>query len=325
MRRYLWFGTGALVLMIPLALTSTDAHGHRGSAPKRWKRLHRLAYVVAIGARHPLLPAGEVRRAPAAGVRRRGRRCCWPIAWSRTTSACGQRRAPAGPGLSPRAATSPKKKFWSGELLIARIFDETPDVKTFRLDRAGRRPAAVHAHGRSVPEPGAHHRRQARQPLLHDRLVADAQRVLRDLGEARRRWLRLAAPARDVARRAAREGVGAGGPVRLRRPRGRARRAHRRRHRHHADDVDRPQPHRPRLAGRDLPAVLRQRSSRTSCFATSSPISSRGFRTCTCVSSCRAIPIRHGTARADRSPATSSPTSCRICSAGRCCCAARRR
>ena len=26
-----------------------------------------------------------------------------------------------------------KKKFWSGELRIARIFDETHDVKTFRM------------------------------------------------------------------------------------------------------------------------------------------------------------------------------------------------
>ena len=46
-RRYLWFGTGALVLMIPLALTSTDRMVQRLGA-KRWKRLHRLVYVMAV-------------------------------------------------------------------------------------------------------------------------------------------------------------------------------------------------------------------------------------------------------------------------------------
>ena len=49
MRRYLWFGAGALVLMIPLTVTSTDNMVSR-LGPVNWKRLHRLAYVIAIGA-----------------------------------------------------------------------------------------------------------------------------------------------------------------------------------------------------------------------------------------------------------------------------------
>src|SRR5207342_873181 len=49
MRRYLWFGTSALVLMTPLALTSTDGMISR-LGPTRWKALHRLVYLVAIGA-----------------------------------------------------------------------------------------------------------------------------------------------------------------------------------------------------------------------------------------------------------------------------------
>ena len=92
-----------------------------------------------------------------------------------------------------RAATAPRRRgrhgdeaaLWSGELVIARIFDETPDVKTFRLAAGRRRAAAVHARRRPVPEPGADDRRPARQPLLHDRVVADARRLLRDLGQAR--------------------------------------------------------------------------------------------------------------------------------------------
>ena len=45
LRRYLWFGFGALVLMLPLAITSTDAMVARLGA-KRWKLLHRLIYVI---------------------------------------------------------------------------------------------------------------------------------------------------------------------------------------------------------------------------------------------------------------------------------------
>jgi len=43
-RVYLWFGTGALLLMILLALTSTDGMVARLGA-KRWKRLHRVVYL----------------------------------------------------------------------------------------------------------------------------------------------------------------------------------------------------------------------------------------------------------------------------------------
>src|SRR2546429_587402 len=46
-REYLWFGFGALLLMVPLAITSTDAMVSRLGA-KRWKLLHRLAYAIAI-------------------------------------------------------------------------------------------------------------------------------------------------------------------------------------------------------------------------------------------------------------------------------------
>lgn len=46
MRRFLQVGTMAVFLMIPLAVTSTSAMIQR-IGPKRWKLLHRLAYVVA--------------------------------------------------------------------------------------------------------------------------------------------------------------------------------------------------------------------------------------------------------------------------------------
>ena len=45
-RPYITIGFSALMLMIPLAVTSTD--GWRRQLGKRWNRLHRLVYIIAI-------------------------------------------------------------------------------------------------------------------------------------------------------------------------------------------------------------------------------------------------------------------------------------
>jgi len=51
-RKYIWFGMTALLVMAPLAMTSTNAMIKRLGG-KRWRALHRLAYVAAIaGAIH---------------------------------------------------------------------------------------------------------------------------------------------------------------------------------------------------------------------------------------------------------------------------------
>lgn len=124
-RRYLWFGTGALALMVPLTLTSTEGMLTWLGA-NRWKALHRLAYLVAIGAvvHYYLLVKSDVRLplafAGAVGL----------LLGYRLVSHYVALRAAA---RVSRARTAPLKKFWSGELLIARVFDETHDVKTFRL------------------------------------------------------------------------------------------------------------------------------------------------------------------------------------------------
>ena len=131
MRRYLWFGTSALVLMTPLALTSTDSM-ISWLGPTRWKALHRLAYLVAIGAvtHYYMLVKSDVRQPLAfAGV-------VGLLLAYRLIRHYVSLRAAARAGRTRAAAVrtdAPKKKFWSGELLIARIFDETHDVKTFRL------------------------------------------------------------------------------------------------------------------------------------------------------------------------------------------------
>jgi glycine betaine catabolism B len=133
-RSYLWFGTGALVLMIPLALTSTDGMVTRLGA-KRWKLLHRAAYLAAIGGvvHFYMLVKSDTRRpfafAVALGVFLLARVVRHELDLRKQVKTARARIAPA------KAAT--KKKFWSGELRVARIFDETHDTRTFRFALPG--------------------------------------------------------------------------------------------------------------------------------------------------------------------------------------------
>ncbi|TMQ10379.1 MAG: 2Fe-2S iron-sulfur cluster binding domain-containing protein [Deltaproteobacteria bacterium] len=112
MREYLWFGTAALLLLIPLAATSAGVV-HYYLLVKSDVR-QPFAFAVVVGGlpayrvvRHYLDLRGEVRtaRARLAGAR----------------------------ALTPQR----RRKFWSGELEVARIFGETRDVKTFRLVAPG--------------------------------------------------------------------------------------------------------------------------------------------------------------------------------------------
>ena len=66
MRKYLWFGFGSLLLMVPLAITSTDAMVSRLGG-KRWRRLHQLVYPAAIaGVIHYILLVKSDIRQPVA-------------------------------------------------------------------------------------------------------------------------------------------------------------------------------------------------------------------------------------------------------------------
>jgi ferredoxin-NADP reductase/DMSO/TMAO reductase YedYZ heme-binding membrane subunit len=133
-RQYLWFGAGALILMGPLALTSTDGMVTRLGA-KRWKRLHRLAYLIVIGAvihyyllmRSDRSDVGLPIAFAAAVAALLGYRVVAHYASLRAEVRAARQRVASAPR---RVA---KRKLWSGELTIARIFDETHDVKTFRL------------------------------------------------------------------------------------------------------------------------------------------------------------------------------------------------
>lgn len=115
-RQYLWFGTGALVLMIPLALTSFDSMVSRLGG-KRWKQLHRLNYViVGFGVIHYYLLVKADTTIPKV----------FAVAFAILMLT---RLIPT----KKRAGSTKKRAFWSGELAIAKITDETHNVKTFRF------------------------------------------------------------------------------------------------------------------------------------------------------------------------------------------------
>lgn len=134
-RQYLWFGFGALVLMIPLALTSFDSMVSR-LGPKRWKLLHRAAYLAALGGviHFYQLVKSDTRLpkafAIALGVVMTARVVRHELDLRKQVKAA-RTKMPA------KLSAPAKKKFWSGELVVRRIFPETHDVKTFRLALPG--------------------------------------------------------------------------------------------------------------------------------------------------------------------------------------------
>ena len=149
MRRFLQVGAVAIVMMVPLAVTSTNSMIQR-LGPKRWKRLHRLTYaVVILGVLHYyMLVKSDVRQPLAfAGVltvllgSRVGRHYSELLQASprKPITQTAQPTSEATPfSVQPTkpmsAAGSPKpNKGWKGELRIAAIFQETPDVRTLRL------------------------------------------------------------------------------------------------------------------------------------------------------------------------------------------------
>jgi ferredoxin-NADP reductase/DMSO/TMAO reductase YedYZ heme-binding membrane subunit len=128
-RKYLLVGITGLLAMVPLALTSTNAMIKRLGG-KRWRALHRLAYVAAIaGVIHYYMQVKADVRKPLAFAAVLSILLAWRLIPNRN------RPSPA-PAPSPAA----KPKLWSGPLRIARIVNETPDVRTFRLTSPDGRP-----------------------------------------------------------------------------------------------------------------------------------------------------------------------------------------
>lgn len=131
LRRFLQIGTLAVFLMVPLAITSTDTMIRRIGA-KRWKRLHRLAYVVAaLGVIHYyLLVKSDVRQPIAFAVVLAGllgARFAKPYFESQKAADATKRKLKVGVNAPQRP------KVWKGDLWVGSITQVTPDVKTFRL------------------------------------------------------------------------------------------------------------------------------------------------------------------------------------------------
>ncbi|MBS0264123.1 MAG: ferric reductase-like transmembrane domain-containing protein [Planctomycetes bacterium] len=130
-RRYLLVGIVGLIIMVPLAITSTNRMIQR-LGPKRWKWLHRLAYLAAIaGALHyyMLVKADTT----------------WPLIFAavlgvllgyRLVAHYRQLRADSYALRHAPVPSSPegnRPQRWEGNLRVAAVFVETPEVRTFRL------------------------------------------------------------------------------------------------------------------------------------------------------------------------------------------------
>ncbi|CAN5145738.1 hypothetical protein BH11PLA2_BH11PLA2_45310 [soil metagenome] len=128
MRTYLLIGIIGVLIMLPLAVTSTDSMIRRLGA-SRWKLLHRLAYVAAIaGALHfyMLVKADTTRPLIVAGLL--GILFAYRIVAHYFKLLRDWRQLQAA-----KIVPAPKPKSWKGTLRLARIFQETPNVKTFRF------------------------------------------------------------------------------------------------------------------------------------------------------------------------------------------------
>jgi ferredoxin-NADP reductase/DMSO/TMAO reductase YedYZ heme-binding membrane subunit len=146
-RRFLQVGAAAVLLMLPLAVTSTNGMVRR-LGPKRWKLLHRAVYLAAaLGVLHYyMLVKSDVRQPLAFAAvlvvllgARFGRHYFELLriaknSTNRPTSAGVVVIAPSVTASSVDAAKA--RQQWKGELKVAAIFRETPEVKTFRLTAA---------------------------------------------------------------------------------------------------------------------------------------------------------------------------------------------
>ena len=133
-RKYLVVGSIGLFAMVPLAITSANAMV-RLLGSKRWHALHQLAYVAAIaGALHyyMLVKADVTKPLIFAGVFAAllAFRYLWQF--HQPTKAPVTTKATAAKTATPSTSARPPT-FWRGRLKVARVFDETPDAKSFRL------------------------------------------------------------------------------------------------------------------------------------------------------------------------------------------------
>jgi ferredoxin-NADP reductase len=131
MRRYLLVGIFGLLVMVPLAVTSTNRMIQR-IGPKRWKLLHRLAYLAAAaGALHYYMLVKADTTYPIIFAMVFGVLFAYRLGahYVQLRADSYRLRHP-----SPQPAQSPQRgERWEGTLRLAKVFMETPEVRTFRL------------------------------------------------------------------------------------------------------------------------------------------------------------------------------------------------
>jgi ferredoxin-NADP reductase/DMSO/TMAO reductase YedYZ heme-binding membrane subunit len=129
LRPYLMVGMVSLVSITPLAVTSTNDMIKR-LGPARWKALHRLAYfAAAAGALHYyMLVKADVSKPTAFAIALSLLLLYRLVAHYRQLRTDAQRFRSA-----PPVAAAVRPRSWSGKLNVAQVFQETPDVRTFRL------------------------------------------------------------------------------------------------------------------------------------------------------------------------------------------------
>jgi ferredoxin-NADP reductase/DMSO/TMAO reductase YedYZ heme-binding membrane subunit len=131
MRPYLLVGIVGLLVMVPLAVTSTNRMIQR-LGPKRWKLLHRLAYVAALaGALHFYMLVKADTTRPLVFATLFGALFIYRISAHYLQLRADAFNYRSASQVAAPASTRPKQ--WMGSLRIARIFTETPEVRTFRL------------------------------------------------------------------------------------------------------------------------------------------------------------------------------------------------
>src|SRR6516162_4280400 len=131
LRRYLLVGIVGLLVMVPLAVTSTNRMIQR-LGPKRWKLLHRLAYLAAAaGALHYYMLVKADTTQPIIFAALLGVLFAYRLGAHYMQLRADSHRL-RHPPPQPVESALPGKR-WEGELRLAKVFVETPEVRTFRL------------------------------------------------------------------------------------------------------------------------------------------------------------------------------------------------
>jgi ferredoxin-NADP reductase/DMSO/TMAO reductase YedYZ heme-binding membrane subunit len=130
-RRYLLVGIVGLLVMVPLAVTSTNRMIQR-LGPKRWKRLHRVAYLAAAaGALHYYMLVKADTTQPMIFAALLGVLFAYRLGAHYVQLRVDSHRLRHP---SPQSAEAPQRgERWEGVLRLGKVFVETPEVRTFRL------------------------------------------------------------------------------------------------------------------------------------------------------------------------------------------------